>query len=51
MLVVVPALAIAGIVLLSAVRHLHREMALMLAKLRAAPSRRGIVPPGAGRRS
>jgi hypothetical protein len=49
MLVVVPALAIAGIVLLSAVRHLPRETALMLAKLRAAPSRHIALRPGAGR--
>jgi MFS family permease len=40
MLVVIPALLIAGIVLLSGSRHLPREMALMLAKLRAVPSRR-----------
>jgi predicted MFS family arabinose efflux permease len=43
MLVVIPALLISGIVLLSGARHLPREMALMLAKLRAAPSRR-ITP-------
>jgi predicted MFS family arabinose efflux permease len=43
MLVVVPALLISGIVLLAGSRHLPREMALMLAKLRAAPSRR-IAP-------
>jgi MFS transporter, Spinster family, sphingosine-1-phosphate transporter len=41
MLVVIPALLISGIVLLSGSRHLPREMALMLAKLRATPSRRG----------
>jgi MFS transporter, Spinster family, sphingosine-1-phosphate transporter len=40
MLVVVPALLISGIVLLSGSRHLPREMALMLAKLKAAPGRR-----------
>jgi MFS transporter, Spinster family, sphingosine-1-phosphate transporter len=40
MLVVVPALVISGIVLLSGSRHLPREMALMLAKLKAAPGRR-----------
>jgi MFS transporter, Spinster family, sphingosine-1-phosphate transporter len=39
MLVVVPALLIAGIVLLAGSRHLPREMALLLAKLRASPSR------------
>lgn len=37
LLVVVPALALSGIVLLAGARHLPREMALMLAKLRAAP--------------
>ena len=45
MLVVVPALVISGAVLLAAARHLPREMALMLAKLRAAPTRRGARPP------
>jgi MFS transporter, Spinster family, sphingosine-1-phosphate transporter len=35
MLVVVPALAISGIVLLAGARHLPREMALMLARLNA----------------
>ncbi|HZW33149.1 MAG TPA: MFS transporter [Isosphaeraceae bacterium] len=47
MLVVVPALVIAGAVLLAGARHLPREMALMLAKLRAAPARGGTLPPGA----
>ena len=37
MLVVVPAIPISGLVLLAGARHLPREMALMLAKLRAAP--------------
>jgi MFS transporter, Spinster family, sphingosine-1-phosphate transporter len=37
MLAVVPALLISGSVLLAGARHLPREMALMLAKLRAAP--------------
>ena len=46
MLVVIPALLIAGIVLLSGTRHLPREMALMLAKLRATPSRLLPVKPG-----
>jgi predicted MFS family arabinose efflux permease len=46
MLVVIPALLISGIVLLSGSRHLPREMALMLAKLRATPSRR--IPPKRG---
>jgi predicted MFS family arabinose efflux permease len=50
MLVVIPALVIAGIVLLAGSRHLPREMALMLAKLRAAPSRRTVASPTAGRR-
>jgi MFS family permease len=40
LLTALPALVIAGIVLLSGARHLPREMALMLAKLRAAPARR-----------
>ena len=39
MLVVVPALLIAGSVLLAGSRHLPREMALLVAKLRATPSR------------
>jgi MFS family permease len=39
MLLVVPALLISGIVLLSGSRHLPRETALMLAKLKALPSR------------
>jgi MFS family permease len=37
MLVVVPAVAISGLVLLAGARHLPREMALMLAKLKASP--------------
>ncbi len=41
MLVVIPALLISGTVLLAGARHLPREMALMLAKLRAAPRRPG----------
>jgi MFS transporter, Spinster family, sphingosine-1-phosphate transporter len=40
LLVLVPALLIAAAVLLAGVRHLPRELALMIAKLRAAPSRR-----------
>ena len=39
LLSVLPALLISGIVLLAGSRHLPREMALMLANLRAAPSR------------
>jgi MFS family permease len=39
MLLVVPALLIGGSVLLAGSRHLPREMALLLAKLRANPSR------------
>jgi predicted MFS family arabinose efflux permease len=50
MLVVVPALLIAGVVLLAGSRHLPREMALMLAKLRAVPSRRAAQRPGAAAR-
>jgi MFS transporter, Spinster family, sphingosine-1-phosphate transporter len=38
LLTAVPALLIAGVVLLAGAWHLPREMALMLAKLRAAPS-------------
>ena len=38
MLVVVPALVMSGLVMLAGARHLPREMALMLAKLRARPS-------------
>ena len=45
MLVVIPALLISGIVLLAGSRHLPREMALMLAKLRATPSRLLPVKP------
>ncbi len=37
MLVVVPAILLSGLVLLAGARHLPREMALMLAKLKAAP--------------
>ncbi len=44
MLAVLPALLISGVVLLAGSRHLPREMALMLAKLRAAPSRRAARP-------
>ncbi|MFO0889151.1 MAG: MFS transporter [Isosphaeraceae bacterium] len=45
LLTAVPALAIAGGVLLAGARHLPREMALMLAKLRAAPARAGVPRP------
>ena len=45
MLAVLPALLISGTVLLAGSRHFPREMALMLAKLRAAPSRRAPRPP------
>ena len=48
MLVVIPAFLISGIVLLAGSRHLPREMALMLAKLRAVPSRR-LAVSAAGR--
>jgi MFS family permease len=37
MLVVVPAIFLAGVVLLAGARHLPREMALMIARLRARP--------------
>jgi hypothetical protein len=42
MLVVVPALFISGVVFLAGARHLPREMALMLAKLKANPA--GVEP-------
>jgi MFS family permease len=38
MLVVVPSVVLSGVVLLSGARHLPREMALMMAKLRANPT-------------
>ena len=49
LLTAVPALLIAGAVLLAGCRHLPREMALMIAKLRAAPqprpARTGLSKP------
>jgi MFS family permease len=48
LLTAVPALLIAGTVLLAGARHLPREMILMLAKLRALPTHgmvRSAVPP------
>jgi MFS family permease len=48
LLLAVPAMVIAGVVLLAGARHLPREIALMLAKLRSAPSRgvrRNLKPP------
>ncbi len=39
LLVVVPAIVFSGVVLLAGARHLPREMALMLARLRATPVR------------
>ncbi len=45
MLLVVPALLISGIVLLAGSRHLPREMTLMLAKLKAPPSRHSSARP------
>ncbi len=39
LLVVVPAVVLSGVVLLAGARHLPREMALMLAKLKAAPAK------------
>ena len=44
MLAVIPALLISGAVMLAGARHLPREMALMLAKLKAAPWRRSAKP-------
>jgi hypothetical protein len=49
MLAALPALVLAGAVLLAGSRHLPREMALMLAKLRAAPNRR--ISASEGRKS
>jgi hypothetical protein len=45
LLTAVPALLIAGVVLLAGAWHLPREMALMLAKLRATPARAGALRP------
>jgi len=39
LLIVVPAILLSGIVLLAGARHLPREMALMLARLKAAPTK------------
>ncbi len=39
LLVVVPAILLSGVVFLTGARHLPREMALMLARLKAAPKR------------
>ncbi len=50
MLVVVPALFLAGTVFFAGSRHVLREMALMLAKLRAAPSRAIPAAPARGQR-
>ena len=44
LLTAVPAMLIAGAVLLAGCRHLPREMSLMIAKLRAAPQRRPARP-------
>jgi MFS transporter, Spinster family, sphingosine-1-phosphate transporter len=44
MLVVVPAVLLAGVVLLAGARHLPREMALMLAKLKAKPRHAAADP-------
>jgi MFS family permease len=41
LLAILPALLVAGAVLLAGIRHVPRELALMIAKLRAAPTRRG----------
>jgi MFS family permease len=48
MLVVVPPLLIAGSVLLAGSRHLPREMALLVAKMRAAPTRMARNRAGRG---
>lgn len=46
MLVVVPAVFLGGLVLLAGMRHLPREMALMLARLKAAPAQGPqAIPP------
>jgi MFS family permease len=45
LLVVVPAVTISGLVMLAGARHLPREMALMLARLRAAPAPPAGSPP------
>ena len=42
LLVVVPAVVLAGFVMIAGARHLPREMALMLAKLKAKPSEKGV---------
>ncbi|HEY2154686.1 MAG TPA: MFS transporter, partial [Isosphaeraceae bacterium] len=39
LLIVVPAVFLSGVVFLAGARHLPREMALMLAKLKAAPAK------------
>lgn len=39
LLIVVPAVFLSGVVMLAGARHLPREMALMLAKLKAAPAK------------
>jgi hypothetical protein len=43
MLVAVPAIPLSGLVLVSGARHLPREMALMLARLKAAPVQEPIL--------
>jgi len=45
LLFVTPALLLSGVVLLAGARHLPREMALMQAKLKAAPGRAEGSPP------
>jgi hypothetical protein len=44
MLVVIPSVVLSGLVLLAGARHLPREMALMLAKLKASPAH--MAKPG-----
>jgi MFS family permease len=48
LLIVVPAVVLSGIVLLAGARHLPREMALMLARLKARPTA-GATPPATPR--
>jgi predicted MFS family arabinose efflux permease len=45
LLIVVPAVFLSGLVLLTGARHLPREMALMLARLRATPRSPAATPP------
>jgi MFS family permease len=51
LLTAIPALVIAGAVMLSGARHLPREMALMLAKLRSAPQQLAASPRSPSQRT